>query len=109
VADQDVLLALGGELRPVPGDRRVDVQLAPVDQHQGRQAGHGLGRRPDVGDGLLGPRDGPRLVAKSAPQVDDDLAVDVQDQGRAQFLTGVQVPRQRGAHCVEPVVTGLRG
>ena len=95
VADQDALLAVGGELRPVRGDRRVDVQLAPVDQHQRGQAGHRLGRRPDVGDGVLGPRDRPGLVAEAAPQVDDDLAVDVHDERRAEFLTRVQVPRQR--------------
>jgi hypothetical protein len=44
VADQDVLLAAGRELRPVPGDRGIDVQLAAIDQHQRGQAGHGLGR-----------------------------------------------------------------
>ena len=86
-------------------DRGVNIQLAPVNQHQRGQAGHRLGRRPDIGDGVLGPRDRPGLVAKAAPHVDDDVAVDVQDERCAELLTRVQVPRQRGAHPLEPPVT----
>jgi len=105
LADQDVLLAGRGELRPVPGDRRVDVKLAPVGKHQRREAGHRLGRGPDVGDGALGPRGRPLLVAETAPQVDDDVPVDVQDQRRPQLFAGGQVPRQGQAHRLEPRLT----
>ena len=40
VPHQDVLLALGRELRPVVAHRRVDVQVAALDQHQRREAEH---------------------------------------------------------------------
>ncbi len=55
VPDQHVLLAVGGELRPVRRDRGVHVQLAALDQHQRGQAGDGLGGGPDVGDGVARP------------------------------------------------------
>src|ERR1700722_14065582 len=94
LADQDVLLTAGTELRPVLRDRGIDVQFAAIGQHQRGEAGYRLSRGPDVGDGVLGPRDRPGLVGEAAPDVDDDVAVDVQDQRRAQFFPGIQVPFQ---------------
>src|SRR6185437_5733063 len=46
----------------------------------------------------------PVLVAKPTPDVDHDVAVDVQDERCAQLLTRVEVPRQRRAHSLEPPV-----
>ena len=50
------------------------------------------------------PRDRAGLVAEAAPHVDDDVPVDVQHERRAQFLARVEVPRQRAAHRLEPLV-----
>ena len=52
-------LAVGGELGPVLGDRRVQVELAPVGEDQAGQRRHRLGRRPDVDDRVPLPRHRP--------------------------------------------------
>ena len=43
VAHLDGLLAVGGELGPVRGDGRVEVEFAAVEEHQGDEERHGLG------------------------------------------------------------------
>jgi hypothetical protein len=99
----DVLLAVGGELRPVVADRRVHVELAALDQHQRGQRQHGLRRRPAVDDRVLGPRRRPLLVAVPAPQVDDGLPVEVDGHRRPQ-LVALEVARQHFPNSAEPVV-----
>jgi len=44
------------------------------------------------------------LVAEAAPDVDDDVPVDVKDERCAQLLARVQVPRQRAAQRLEPLI-----
>ncbi len=61
-------LAAGGELRPVAGDGCVEVELAPVGQHQGAEEGHGLGGGPHVGDGVLLPRRADRPRRRCRPR-----------------------------------------
>ena len=53
------LLAAAAELGPVPHDRRIEVELAPVLEHVGAQGRQALGRRHDHRPGLLLPRRGP--------------------------------------------------
>ena len=53
VARRDRLLAVRGELGPVARDRRVDVELAAIDQHVRAQRGDRLGGREDVDDRVL--------------------------------------------------------
>ena len=55
VADRHVLLAGRGELGPVGGDRRLDVELAPLGQPVGAQRGGALGRREHQDHGVLLP------------------------------------------------------
>ena len=106
VADQDVLLARLRELGPVRGHGSVEVELAPVVEHEGAQERHRLGRRPDVGDGVALP--GPRLVlvGPAAPDVDDRLAVHEDGDGRAEVFAPVELVGQRRAHGLEARFTG---
>ena len=79
-------LPLARELRPVLGDRGVEVELAAVGEHQAGQRGHRLRRRPDVDDRVRAPtaRSAPSSpVDRAAPQVDDQLAVDRHGDRRA--------------------------
>jgi hypothetical protein len=99
----DVLLALGRELGPVVGDRRVDVEFPTVHQHQRGEREHGLRRRPAVDDRVLGPRRRPLLVAVPAPQVDDGLPVEVHGDRRAE-LVAVETALERLPHTGEAVI-----
>ena len=70
---------------------RVEVELAPVGQHQGAQEGHGLGGRPDVGDGVLLPRaPSAGLVDRAAPDVHHRLAVQEHGHRGADVGAGVE-------------------
>src|ERR1700694_3838077 len=104
VTHLDVLLAVGGEFRPVLCDRREGVEQPAVDQDQSGQGGHVLGARKDVDDGVFGPLDGFRLIGIPAPDVDDQLAVDVDRNGGTQFPAGVDLFSQRGRDVGETVV-----
>ena len=112
VAQLDLRLAVGGELGPVVGHRRVGVEQAAVDQHQRGEIGHRLGRRPDVGDGVLGPGRAPLGVAPSTPDVHHGLAVDVQHDTRAELLLsqllGQRVAHRRKARIARPRHLGHR-
>ena len=95
VAHLDVLLAGRRELGPVLGDLAVEVELAPIGEHQRTQRGHRLGRRPDVDDRVALPRRRLRLVDVAAPQVDDELAVEDDGDRRADIEALVEVLRER--------------
>lgn len=86
----DLVLAVGGELRPVPGDRRVEVEIAPVGEHQQRGGRHRLGGRPDVHDRVPLPR-GAVLVSIAAPEVDDRLAPQGHAGAGAQLVALIEV------------------
>ncbi len=104
-ANGDVALAVRGELGPVAGDRRVEVELAalhqPVDAH-GRDA---LGGGEHERDGVALP--GARLVAvgEPAPEVDHRLALEVDAARRPHLvvlgevaLEGVPDPLEAGRY-----------
>ncbi len=105
VAEQNTsLLATRPELRPVAGHRRVEVELAGVDQHQGAQGGHGLGGRPDVGDGVALPRHGAGGVDPAAPDVDDQFVVEHDRNRRSEIGVAGQAGGEEISHDGEPLV-----
>src|SRR5688572_22476158 len=54
--------------RPVPGDVRVEVELAAVHQHECGERGHCLGGGEHARDRVLGPRHGAGFIDPAAPQ-----------------------------------------
>jgi hypothetical protein len=75
-ADEKPRLAVGGELRPIAGDRRVEVDEAAVDQHVDTGRGDALADRHAIADRVLEPALRAGGVAITAPEVDDRLAAD---------------------------------
>ena len=88
VPDLDVGLAVLGELRPVLGDRRFEVDQPPIckDVHAG--GAHTLGDRIHDAQRVLAPGLAARGVHMSAPEIDHFLAVMV-DRDRAADLVMV--------------------
>jgi len=101
-AHRDALLPGLRELGPVLGDRRVEVELARVDQAVGADRGHALRGRVDVGDRVALPGPGARAVAPATPQVDEQLAAQRHRDRRADFA-GLEAPLERLAHAREPL------
>ena len=99
-----VLLVVPAVLGPVVGHLGVEVELAPVRQHEGAQEGHRLGRRVDVDDGVLLPRPRARLVGMARPEVDDELALDRRREGRADIAEFREVALEGIAHLGEAFV-----
>ncbi len=106
VADLDLVLAVGRELRPVLRNGRVHVEQAALDQHEGAERHHRLGGRPHVGDRVLRPRHGLGGVGPAAPQVDDGLTVERDRHRRAEIGTARKVRREVLSHRDEALVTG---
>ncbi len=106
VADLDLVLAGLGKLRPVPGHRRKQVELATLMQHQHGQAGHRLGTGEHVDDGVGRPGMGVLLVAPAAPEVDHLLAVDGDAEAGAHLPARLELGRQRVVDTFEPRVAG---
>src|SRR6266508_4063764 len=108
VADQDAVLAVLGELRPVRRDRSIDIELAARREQVRAQRHRALGGRPYVADRVLGPW----LVRPGgpAPQIDHCLSVERHAHRRpdlAGLLTAVgRVP---AAGLVAAVVSGEAG
>ena len=75
VADLDLRLSVGSELRPVASHRRLEIQLAAVGEQKGYQGRHGLRGGVDVDDriGLPGART--RFVGPTAPEINHRLAI----------------------------------
>ncbi len=103
VADLDARLAVGGELRPVPGDRGVEIQLAAVCQKQGGQRRHRLGSRVDVDDGVGLPRPGAGFVGPAAPEIDRGLTVHRGAERRSDVGPVRQVGLELIAYGREPI------
>ncbi len=104
VADEHAVLAVRGELRPVAGDGCVEVELAPIGEHQCRYEGHGLGGGPHVDDRVPLPRHRLVPVGESAPQIDDRLAVEIDRNRRPHVDALGEVGGERLTHRREPVV-----
>ncbi len=98
VAYEDVLLARGGELRPVHGHRGVQVEQAPVGEDVGAQGHRPLRRRPHVDQRVPLPGAGPGRVGPAAPQVGHGLAADGDGDRGAQFAPVPEVLLERRPH-----------
>ena len=103
VPDLHALLARGGELGPVTGHRRGQVQVAAVSEDERAQRRHRLAGRKDARDRVRRPRAGAARVRVPAPEVDHRLAVQV-DRGAGPDVIGVQRLGQRLTHRLEPLV-----
>ena len=86
MTDEDPVLAVLREFRPVGRDRRIDIDLAAVDQHVEADAGDALGDRHHADRGMGVPRLGLVAVAIAAPQIDHRLAVDDHRNGRTRLV-----------------------
>ena len=98
MAHLDALLAVGGELRPVLGDRRCEVEFATVGEQERAQGGHRLRAGVDVDDGVGKPGFRPRRVAMSGPQVDHELAFERHRERRTHIAEFGEVALERLAH-----------
>ncbi|MOA02018.1 hypothetical protein D3C78_1214500 [compost metagenome] len=101
LAQGNCLLARRGELGPVPGNRRIELQLAFGNQLQGRHGGKGLGAGEQVGDGIAVPGFTTVLVRRTGPQVDDCFAADLNAQCSTAFLRIVEEGRKRFSYRFE--------
>jgi hypothetical protein len=103
VSGRDVLFAFCCKFWPVARNRGIDVEFSPVSQHQADEEGHGLGRRPDIDQGVFGPWNKTRLVAGSTPQVKGDFAFVDNAQRGADVLAGVELRLEDVSDGLEPV------
>lgn len=97
----DRFLAGRGEFRPVPGNRRVQLQLAFGHQLQGGDRGEGLGAGKQVGDGIAVPGLAAVLVGGAGPEVDHGFPADLNAQRRTAFLGILEEGREGFAHRFE--------
>src|SRR5690606_30324852 len=74
LAPGDVLFAAGAKLRPEPRDRRIELQLAFVDQLHGRHGRQGFGAGEQVDQGIAMPGLLAGVVSAARPQIDYCLA-----------------------------------
>ena len=80
LADGDLRLAVGAELRPVLGDGRVVVDQGSVDEPVDDRRGHALGRGEHHGARVGGPVRGAAAVGPARPDIDNGLAIQVDRQ-----------------------------
>src|SRR5262249_49863823 len=104
VGDGDPVLAVRGELRPVPRYRRGKGDLAAIGDQQHGQRRHGLRAGVDVDDRVLLPRPGPGRVGEPAPQVNHRLAVDVHTHRGTHLGAAGQTLLEHRTHRREPVI-----
>jgi hypothetical protein len=95
-------------LGPGVDDERVGVELAPVDQQVGAQGGGTLGAGPHRADDVPLPGPAGRRVGHTAPQVDDDLAVDHHAHAGAHLASLGEVAFELLADAGEPGVACTR-
>ncbi len=112
VARGDGLFASGGELGPVGGDRFVEIEVAPVGEHETAQCRHRLGGRPHVDDRVLLPvtldarHAGVVVVGtvecrRAAPQIDDRHTCDGDGNRCPDVALGGEVVLERSAYRLE--------
>ena len=80
-----------GELRPVTGDRRIDVEHAALREHQHARSGHAFRRREHQRESILLPRSLGCAVGEASPQIHDAFAAEVHAYRRAGFAARVEV------------------
>ena len=105
LADGDLRLAVGAELRPVLGDRGFVVDQRAVDEPMNDRGGHALGGGEDHGAGVGGPVRGAAAVGPTRPDIDNGLAVQV-DRQRAAAVPGTGKHLAEGPHRTGEVRVG---
>ena len=95
------MLAGLGELGPVAGHRRVQVELAALDELVHAGTGQALGAGQHGGQRVHLPRARAFGVSRAGPQVDDQFAVDPGGDRCANFLALQKVLLERLAYAVE--------
>ncbi len=102
--DRRRLFAVGGELGPVLGDGRFDVELAAARQDVRAQRHRALRAAHDDRDRVALPRSGHLAVDRTAPHVDDGFALVGDTQRRAHFVVVVEVADELVDDRLEPRV-----
>src|SRR5262245_20971919 len=105
VAYGQAFLVRLSELRPVSGDRRVQIEQSGLDEAQRADRADRLTNRIEVNDRIALPRSRPRRVGVAAPEIDDGPAVDVDGQRRAHLEARDERLGERVAHGLERSVT----
>jgi hypothetical protein len=78
------------ELRPVSGDRRVEIELAAIREHVCTERHTALGRREDDRDRILVPRFASRCLP-SAPDINEGLALKRDRARGAHFAARLEI------------------
>jgi len=101
-AHRDLALAVGSELRPIAGHRRIEVDRAALGQPQQTRRGDALGGREDEVERVLAPRPPGLAVGPAAPQIDHRLVVPVDGTGGTDLAEALEARREHLAHGGEP-------
>src|SRR6185437_12544669 len=91
VADEHALLAGLRKFRPVVCNRRVEIDLAAVDQDVHTQCAHALDERIHDDDRVFLPRLGASEVLMAAPEIDNLLSVLVDTDGGADLAPSAEI------------------
>ncbi len=94
------------ELGPHVLDRRVEREIAALDEREREHRDHALAHRVRVHQRVGAPRHGARGVAVPAPQIDHAHAVDHHAQSRPDLVEVGKVRRERFAQRAEARVAG---
>ena len=100
-ANGDITLAGLGELRPILRDRRVEVEASLLGQPMGAERDQAFGRRGDVDQCVTVPLALAIERVPATPEVDDRLAVEIDGDCRADFVTLAEVALECLADSVE--------
>ena len=106
MADENTLLAVLGELRPVGGDRCIQIDLPAVGQNMDAQRAQALGDRIENAHGVFVPRTGARVVPMAPPQIDDFFTLVIDANGTAYLAVFGEVALQRFTHGGEGRIAG---
>ena len=100
-ADRDVFLAVPSEGRPVVGDGLVEIELAPVFEHQEGNGAQALGGAEDHPEGVVFPGAFAVAVGDAGPEVDHQLALAVRGKGGTHLVPVFEVGAKRVEHGLE--------
>jgi hypothetical protein len=102
LADAHVGLAGRGELRPVPHNRRIELEVAALEEEQKAGRDHALGTGEQDLQRVGGPRPPAGAVGDPAPQIDKQLTVTDDSEGRAELAAFAEVALELPGHQPEP-------
>jgi hypothetical protein len=102
IAHRDLCLARLGELRPVTSNGSVEIEPAGLDEPERADGGDRFPDGVQVDDCVAVPRSRPRSICIARPQVDNEVAVDADGEGRAYLLAPGEDLGERIPHSSEP-------